>query len=320
MVEGLNNNEFGPDAQRRVWDIEEALHWVVNDELPKLREETGGDSVSAYIHPMWRQGAFMSRIDCWNKPPGYPSAMGDPDPDALAIAAAVRDLNVDRLVLHDTLITYGLSGEYNSALLLERARANARDSIIAWAALKKRPPLDETIHLERVLSSTGQPTVWRMEERTHVDEAGVEVTTTHEVPTKLIRGGTYPNGAYCLYRQSPTPAEIAFARAEYAVWWIGMQYLARQLEAATVLDKNRKPVRLLQGVSLRTPRAPQYPWIPGEAHSPQVRASSRGSIGLGGRPIDLSQRRPTARRMPGRRPSEVRRIPIEQYVPTDQRA
>lgn len=310
MVEGLGNNEFGSDASRRVWDIEDALQWVVNDELPKLREDSGGDSASAYIHPMWRQGAFLSRIDCWHKPPGFPAAMGEPDRDALTIAAAVRNLDVGRLDLRDTLITYMLPGEYSSALLLEQARETVGSRIIACAAMKKRPQLDEEVHLERVVSSTGQPTVFRMENQVELDEAGAEVTVQREVRTKPIRGGTYPEGAYCLYRETPTPAERALLRAEHAVWWLGLQYLARQLEASGTLER----------IGVRTPRAPQYPWIEGEAHSPIVRASSRGSIDMGGRPMDLSQRRPTARRMPGRRPSEVRRIPIDQWKPSDRRA
>ena len=316
--EGLYQDEIGSGA-RRVWDIEDALQWVVCDELPKLREEGGGDGASAYIHPMWRQGAFFSRIDNWHRPPGFPAAMGEPDPDALAIAAAVRNLDVARLDLRDTLITYKLAGEYSSAVLLEQARESVQSRIIALAAMKKRPQLDETVHLEKVVSSTGQPTVFRMEPQTVLDEAGAEVTELREVRTRPIRGGTYPEGAYCLYRETPTPAERALLRAEHAVWWIGLQYLARHLEAATVPGKDG-PVRLLQRIGLRTPRAPQYPWIEGEAHSPIVRASARGSIDMGGRPMDLSQRRPTARRMPGRRPSEVRRIPVSQYVPNDQRA
>jgi hypothetical protein len=79
---------FGPGA-RRVLDIEDALRWAFRDELPKRGGGTFGHEA---ISPMFRYADLVGRVDESTRDAGFPAALGDPHPDALAIEGRVLAL------------------------------------------------------------------------------------------------------------------------------------------------------------------------------------------------------------------------------------
>lgn len=74
---------------RRDRDIELVLQWAYRDELPKSGAEYGGRSGMA---PMFAIADLGVRVDEWHREPGFPAAMGETDPGAFVVDAAVREL------------------------------------------------------------------------------------------------------------------------------------------------------------------------------------------------------------------------------------
>jgi hypothetical protein len=90
----MPSERHGPQHRRRLLDIEDALQWAFREELPK--RSPGGNVIVAgpSMAPMWRHGVVGAKIDNWSRDPGFPAALGDPHPDAIAIEGRVLALNV----------------------------------------------------------------------------------------------------------------------------------------------------------------------------------------------------------------------------------
>ena len=74
-----------PDERRKI-NVERALRWCLVDELPKRRPDERHTGLGyPSVSPMFRLAALGGPVDNWNRDPGYPLAMGNPHPDALAI-------------------------------------------------------------------------------------------------------------------------------------------------------------------------------------------------------------------------------------------
>jgi hypothetical protein len=86
---------------RPVLDIEEVLRWTYRDELPKQRHDRDSGP-GPYVSPMFRLCAHGGPIDNWSREPGMPLALGEPHPDALAVAEAVKELRAEDLDITDS--------------------------------------------------------------------------------------------------------------------------------------------------------------------------------------------------------------------------
>ncbi len=72
---------------KRFVDIEHALRWAYRDELPKRLR--GGPTFTDLTRP---PPSDFFEDDGVTREPGYPAALGEPHPDAIAIEAAVKGL------------------------------------------------------------------------------------------------------------------------------------------------------------------------------------------------------------------------------------
>lgn len=237
-------------------DIEDLLRWAFRDELPKLAADEGGSFQPQQSHPMWRNIAQGGRVDFWSREPGFPSAMGDPHPDALVVAQAVADLTREDLDLSDFLISYRLGPDFNSQEILEGEAASFAGWIVTRAKLGGRPDLGEEREVEPVKSITGQITVWSRHGEWYEEADETPIFVEHEMPTKPIKGGVYKPGSYCKVRYLPTCREVARDRAVYAVWWAGLAALVVKLDGR------------LASISVTAPAAARRPWFGDEQPVP----------------------------------------------------
>lgn len=238
--------------KKRTLDIEAALQWAFREEAPKMREDAGhrGPVVPA-VHPMWRAGAFGSRIDNWNSvDPGFPLAMGEPHPDAVLIINAVRGCDLEKLDLWGFLIPYGIGESFDQVGIMEKARRETVAVLTTCATRRCRPDVGDQIEVEAVRSITGQITVWVRETREYEDAEGQPIHVPHDLPTKPLRKGVYPAGAFSKIRYSPSAATVALDRAKYAAWWAALEHITELLRVVG-----------LATINITGPAAPQTPWI-----------------------------------------------------------
>ena len=248
-----------PAPKKRTLDIEAALQWAFREEAPKMREEPGPRGpVLPAIHPMWRAGAFGSRIDNWNNvDPGFPLAMGEPHPDAVLIINAARGCDVEKLELWGFLIPYGIGENFDQVGIMEKARRETVAVLTSCATRRCRPDVGDQVEIEPVRSITGQITVWVRETREYEDAEGQPIFVPHDLPTKPLRKGVYPAGAFCKIRYCPSAATVALDRAKYAAWWAALQHVTELLQ-----------VMGLATIEITGPAAPRSPWIDAPAASP----------------------------------------------------
>ncbi|GAB6842138.1 hypothetical protein HNR00_004020 [Methylorubrum rhodinum] len=286
-------------APRRTLDIEVALQWAYRDELPKRRDDHPLRGIGyPSTHPMWRAGAFGGRIDCWNRDPGFPLAMGDPSPDALRIEAAVEALDDATLDILPYDVGKGLGEHVDLRHVISITRRDVRSWIVTYARNGKRPDLGGPAEFEPVRGANGKAEIW---ETVSIPAGegpdGTPWFTTFDRRTTSVRAGTYPDGAFCKLQWVRTADDIAEDRARYALWHAGLTLLAEILT----------PV--LQTVAVAPPAAVTRPWIEAEPAPPTIRPN------LARRTVALDRRRPVARRAPGRRPEPVRMSPPSEWKP-----
>src|SRR5213080_1009856 len=83
---------------RTVFDIEKALQWACRDELPKRKpDHSRAPGAWPSVSPMFSLAALGGRVDNWSREPGFPAALGDPHPDALALEAALLAIRPEDL-------------------------------------------------------------------------------------------------------------------------------------------------------------------------------------------------------------------------------
>lgn len=217
-----------------------------------MREDGGHRGpVVPSVHPMWRAGAFGSRIDNWNSiDPGFPLAMGEPHPDAVLIINAVRGCDVDLLDLWGFLIPYGIGENFDQVGIMEKARRETVAVLTTCATRRCRPDIEDQVEVEAIRSITGQITVWVRETREYDDAEGQPILVPHDLPTKPVRKGVYPAGAFSKIRYSPSAATVALDRAKYAAWWAALEHITELLR-----------VMGLTTIEITGPAAPRSPWI-----------------------------------------------------------
>ena len=286
-------------TRKRVLDIEAALRWAYQSELPKRREDRAITApLPAQVHPMWRAGAFGGRIDCWNRDPGFPAAMGDPSPDALRIEAAVEALDDATLDIAPYDIGQGLGEHVDLRHVTSITRRDVRSWIVTYARNGKRPDLGEAPEFEPVRGANGKAEIWETVSLPAGEGPdGTPWFTTFDRRTTAVRAGTYPDGAFCKLQWVRAADDVAEDRARYALWHAGLALLAEILG----------PV--LQTISVAPPSAVSRPWVEAEPAAPTVRPN------LAARRVILDKRRPVARRAPSRRPEPVRMIPPSEWKP-----
>lgn len=284
-------------ARKRKLDIEQALQWAFREEAPKMRPDQAlRGPVLPAVHPMWRAGAFGGRIDNWaNHDPGFPLAMGEPHPDAVLIINAVKGCDVEKLDLWGFLIPYRIGESFDQVGIMEKARRETVAVLIACATSRTRPDTNDRVAVEPVRSITGQTTVWVREAREYEDAQGQPIFVTHDLPTKPIRKGVYPAGAFTKIRFCPSAATVALDRAKYAAWWAALEHITELLQ-----------VMGLQTIELSGPTAPRMPWT--EEGEPEPAPIEIVPSLLPHRGVILKDRRVAGRRQRPRRHSEVRHV------------
>ena len=205
---------------KRVVDVEDAVKWACAEELPKKRPAAAG--------ALPRLGALLPRhertvVGPWTRPAGFPEISpmfargystgsfarsgrgGDPDPDALAIEAAILALVGPALLtqgLEEAVVSdIGLPVDAEGALAA--SFANAPNLVLAHGRLGTRPDAGSAaFHVTPRLAPNGKPGVWRTERLT--DPLGGE--RDYENPVKAIRRDLYPHGGVLPDRVRAGPA------------------------------------------------------------------------------------------------------------------
>lgn len=244
-----------PEMTKRVMDVEDALRWAYNDELPKDRGLGGkGPAEPCEVSPMFRHAALGTRVDSRSYEPKLPAALGEPHPDALMIEKAVAGLSAlaDREIAGALQLApdFAASHGVDEHQAIRRALGMASGIVARCAKLRRRPFWQEsTMFPGPLVNGRGNALAVRWEPIFSKDMNGSEVEHEALVPIELRSRGEYPFGAYCPLSYSPTPASIVDERAEYLAWWWALDHLASELQGR------------LTSVGLTSPSAAQLPWL-----------------------------------------------------------
>lgn len=202
---GFGGNER--DDDKRVLDVEKALHWAYRDELPKTEHlgTAGGSSVLANLI------SLGCAIDSgFSREPGFPAAMGAPHPDAFAIDAAVQALDVvdiDWAANRGAICPDCLALLEGEDFVLRAMVIDPRPLIVANARMGTRPHWgDGAWRVMRRLGNRGVPVVVGIDANRHYEE-----------------------GAHCPLDYDPDPREVASDRAEFIAWHQGLRTLKAAL-------------------------------------------------------------------------------------------
>lgn len=247
---------------KRKLDIEAALRWCFRDEIPK--RGSIGSPIGSSWHLVTKVGQHGTMIDDPMSEPGFPAALGDPHPDALAIEEAVKGLGaILEAELDDDSLMTGLEGfSIDATALVERAMRSLPALVSIHARLGNRPSCGGlpsfTTFKENgnvvILRSEPYfvPTKWAtsIDKRGRRSEKAVEYAElSSEVRVSRIRTGVYPEGSYCALMWEPSPESIVRDRAEYAAWWAALDYLTDELAGR------------LDTITVTSLTAPQRPWL-----------------------------------------------------------
>ena len=247
---------------KRVVDVEDAVRWACAEELPKKRLAAAG--------ALPRLGALLPRhertvVGPWTRPAGFPEISpmfargystgsiarsgrgGEPDPDALAIEAAILALvgpALPRQGLEEAVVSdIGLPVDAEGALAA--SFANAPNLVLAHGRLGTRPDAGSAaFQVTPRLAPNGKPGVWRTERLT--DPLGGE--RDYENPVKPIRRDLYPTGSFCRIEFEPDPQLAVNDRADYCAWRLALEALAGALSGK------------LARIAALPPAAALFPW------------------------------------------------------------
>jgi hypothetical protein len=271
------------------FNIELALRWVYQDELPKRQYGGRFNSRSHLpsVSPMFRTAALGEGRERRGDP-AFPAAAGDPHADAVAIEAAVNRLSRFRGMIFDDRdeidpaglmqgiehMSVDLGGAIDWRQEVAEATGAMVGIVIAHARAGSRPHYRTTLPAPRAdIGPNGKPQVLIDERFVEVyDERGRlrraqnilpgAITSIAAFPTRAVRKGIYRQGAYCPLIYEPAPAALVAERAECAVWRAALETLAAELEGQ------------LSAIAVLAPAAPWRPWGgEGELHGtpPQLR-------------------------------------------------
>ena len=312
--------------KRRKMTIEEALRWAIRDELPKRREDRPIRGPQCAHDPIWRMGVFGSPIDCWNREPGMPPAMGDPHPDALLIEGQLNVLceTLTRAAANEALCPLDVSpypiddrllGKADMGVLVATALHATPRWLYTCAINGTRPDVGEGPVCGPVLSTNGKITLWRTEQiPCGTGPDGKPWFTSSDV-VATSKGDARDVGLFCKLKWSRTGVEWIEEQLRHAFWHAALVYLVPGLQ-------------FLTSIEALPPKAPVAPWL--EAHVEEiapltnVRSARRTRLMdrlCPGRSNMLEERRPAGRRTVRRRASPVRQIdPATWTAPGERRA
>jgi hypothetical protein len=242
---------------KKTIDIEKLLHWAMREELPKGQAITASawDIVSQYA-------ALGVRVDV-SYGGGLGFVPGDPHPDAIIVADAIRDLDTEARFGHrvEVLPLFGdlaaIAGDAVDAVM--SATFNPRAIVISKATQGTRPKWQfDTPEPRQVFLQTKtkpRPLVYG------IDAEGDLVAMKRNEGRALKRDGAFnlamsPRSPieWC----DPSPLSIADARAEYVAWHSALVTLADDL--AHRLEDHLPTV----------PTVPMLPWLAPETLATRV--------------------------------------------------
>jgi hypothetical protein len=217
---------------KKIIDIEKLLHWAMREELPKGQAVTASawDIVSQYA-------ALGVRVDVSYGGLGF--VPGDPHPDAIIVADAIRDLDTEARFGHrvEVLPLFGdlaaIAGDAVDAVM--SATFNPRAIVISKATQGTRPKwqFDEPEPRQVFVEARNA----RGEVRPMAVVHGVDADGDL-IAMKKNRGRAFKrDGEYNLAMSprspiewcDPAPLSIADARAEYVAWHTALATLADDL-------------------------------------------------------------------------------------------
>ncbi len=205
---------------KRRLNIEQLLHWTYRDELPKLGADYGGSGATAPgFSGVARSGSnFLYE-------PGFPAAMGEPHPDALAIARfvdALEPMAIDGASSRDWLAPECAAMIAPDDPVLSNLIVDVKHYVMMHARMGTRPTwLVGRWSVERLIGRNG---------KVCVVEAG-------------------HTGACCPLEVLPPPREVVNDRAEYACWHEALMMLV-ELLTNQLADHEVLPLT-----------APAQPWL-----------------------------------------------------------
>lgn len=200
-------------------DIEQLLQWAFRDELPKRMQPAFGPG---YVSPLARLVDMGVQIQETAGEPGFPAALGEPDPDALVIEAAVLALQHAPIdwpsTRRDCIGAVGGLLDDNEPTL-KHLTIGTPGLVALHAKMRTRPQWDLRPHPEPMLGKNGKPEI-RLRDRSG--------------PAVKGKGGPngvpwYPTGACSFIEWWPVPRLAAFNRIEYSIWWQALDTLADHL-------------------------------------------------------------------------------------------
>lgn len=255
----------------RVIDVEQALRWAYQDELPKEQLVAKGpmghgvawDSVSTF-------GQYLTDIDTEDRRNGYgcvpdTAAASGPHPDALRIHQAVLGLDSLQVTMPDDWHPIADLGELGPAggdvvqrglakLVSvdgrgnERLRKTPRQLVEFHAMVGGRPDWVGEKPVRRFVSEFGKPKWFRrVMIATGPDGHPYEIEVDGRDPK---RKRPYAD-AYRKEYLEPDPAEVVYDRALYQVWHAALQLLVAELRGE------------LATIALTGPAARAEPWLTG---------------------------------------------------------
>lgn len=265
-----------PFKVKRVADVEALVHWAYVDELP-LARLSSAEGIWDRIEDIGHGG-----IDVGHGAAQRYAHFGLPHPDAHLIEAAVGklpDLTIDWSVEGEAIV-----GPLASMLKFgpdrkvvdkvgwydQDSQTGARE--VRWT--EDEPDRRRDVILVRTLSASmlvHKHAVMGTRPEWHADGARPLQTPARNQNGAAVVGKCYGKdryeiGAYCPLRWSPSPLEIAVARADYLAWWRGLAMLADCLD--------------LGAHTLTGPAVPEMPWLgppvaPAAVHRAPARAHAR---------------------------------------------
>jgi len=220
-------------------DIEQLLQWAFRDELPKRTQPAFGPG---YVSPLARLVDMGVQIQETAGEPGFPAALGEPDPDALVIEAAVLALEhapIDWPATRRNAIgaVGGLLDDNEPTL--KYLTIGTPGLVALHAKMRTRPQWDLRPHPEAIRGKNGKPEI-RLRDRNGPAVKGKG--GPHGVPW-------YPTGACSFIDWWPAPRLAAFNRIEYSIWWQALDTLADYLKGQ------------LAGFEPLNPAAHPSPWV-----------------------------------------------------------
>ena len=227
---------------RPVLPIDAALVWAFTELLKPRAARLRGPADYGQTAP----GFTGSRVDVSRRI--IDQTPDGPHPDALAIEAALRMIDLERLIITGYPIGAGLAADVDLGPALDVARRDLMVTIVRAARRGQAPDHGAPPEFEPVIGKNGQPAVWH-KVRLPAGEAadGTTLFTEHAATTRMARKAEDNTGKFCKLKWTRDAGDVAEDRARYALWHAALVYLASTLKLASI--------------RLTPPTAVPEPWI-----------------------------------------------------------